>query len=222
MVAKKPTNYSLQQAMTDVANLRLQLGTPMPSPQYYADQTSGDIAAPGAGGAWYSLGGGYFKFISSNDGAAYDTGCQSQWNTSPITVGSTTPTLLFTFNVGAGIYRIQGILSCTNGSSGTLQPQSIAFGGTCAMTAMRVQVRSAQEGSVTSTAAFGQINSLGSNPTAVRTPALNEIFTIEMNGIFNVSTPGTFLVDGEELTSGSDVSYVVNAYSFVELMPRTT
>jgi hypothetical protein len=104
MVAKKPTNYSLTQAMTDIAGLRNQLGTPYINPIYLADQIA-DPSDPGAGSTVYSLTGN-LKYTSWVDGNNYDTGRYTQITTSQQTynTGSGQAMTGLSFNVGIGTY----------------------------------------------------------------------------------------------------------------------
>jgi hypothetical protein len=159
--------------------------------------------------------------VFASDGNNYDTERLTFYNTGTVPITSTTPITIYTMTVGVGTYRLSGILSCTNGASGTLQGQTMRIGGTATLSSIRLQVRSAQEGSTSSTAAYGQITSTGADPSGVRTPALSEIFSIEFDGIFVVSAAGTVLVQGRNVTSSSDVSYTVNQFSFADLMPVT-
>jgi hypothetical protein len=151
----------------------------------------------------------------------YNSGPLSLTNASAVPITSTTPTTIFTINDVAAntTYRIHGVISGTNGASGTLQPQTMRVNGTLTATALRLQVRSAQEGSVTSAAALGQITALNTDASTARTPALGEIFTIEFDGVLVVDTAGTLLIQGRCETSGSDVTWSANAYSFVDLTP---
>lgn len=165
--------------------------------------------------------GGSLQVINQGDGNTYDTERLTLYNTSPVPINSTIPITIFSGQVGAGTYRIHGIITGANGASGTLQPQTMRIGGTSVLSAIRLVVRSAQEGSVTSAAALGQIASAGTDPSTVRTPALSEIFTIEFDGIMVVQTAGTLLIQGRNVTSGSDVTWTADAYSFAELMPVT-
>jgi hypothetical protein len=116
MVAKKP-NYSLSQALTDIATIRNQLGTPINVPQYYADQ-SADTVAPGAGTGLYSLTGN-MKYVSWLDGNNYDTGTLTQWLPSQQTfnTGSGQAMTPLTFNLGIGTYHFKMHVPGTTGAA---------------------------------------------------------------------------------------------------------
>lgn len=154
------------------------------------------------------------------DGNQYNSGPLTLYNTSTVDIDSTSPITIFTLPVAVGTYRVHGILSCTNAAAGTLQPQSMRFiNGTGTISVLRVQVRSAQEGSTASTSAFGQITSENGDPSAVRTPALSEIFTMEFDGVIVISAAGTITLAGRNETSSTDATYTVNEFSFVDLTP---
>jgi hypothetical protein len=116
MVAKKP-NYSLSQALIDVATIRNQLATPMTVPQYYGDQ-SADTVAPGAGTGLYSLTGN-MKYVSWLDSNNYDMGTLTQWLPSQLTfnTGSGQQMVPLTFNLGIGTYHFKLHIAGTTGAA---------------------------------------------------------------------------------------------------------
>jgi hypothetical protein len=177
-------------------------------------------ANPAAGNARYFAD---TRQIARNVHANGDVWClerQSKHVASDIPIVSTTPATIFTFNAGVGVYRIHGVLTCVNGGSGTLQPQTMRIAGTASPGNTRVAVRSAQMGSTTSTAAFDQITAFNADPGVIRTPALSEIFSIEFDGVVNINVAGTVTVEAREVTSAADVGFTVKAFSFCDFWPE--
>jgi hypothetical protein len=156
------------------------------------------------------------------DTVSYNSGPKFIKLTAGVPVASITPVTIFTHHVAIGDYYLHGVITGANGSTGTLQEQTIEFTGTCAVSGMRVTVRSAQTATATSTAALGQVGGLGSIPAGGRTPALSEVFTIEWDGFITVSTAGTLIIGGLCVTSASDVGWTADAYSYSMVNPSIT
>lgn len=213
------TPYTLEQAEEDISTLRGQVDQ-LTEILRMTDSTA-DWTNTVTGGAWlYSLAG-HLKYLSS-DANAYSTGHLISVLASDVPVPSTSPATVFTNNVNASTsYYVHGCVFGVNGASGTLQPQGIRFGGTCTVTSMLIRVLSIAEFANTSSPpmANGRITSLGTSISNPRTPALNELFQIQFEGIINVNAAGTLILQAREELSGSDVSWTAKANTLMVLEP---
>lgn len=190
--------YTLQQAQRDIADLRGVIA------HLLLSRPNGFLVAAGA------------------DGNNYSTSSQILIVPSNVPVTSTSPSTVLTTNVIAGEqYLVSGWVRGLNGSSGTLQAQTIRFSGTCTVSSILVRVWTTAEFANTSSPpmANGAITALNADPSNTRTPALNEDFDIVFEGIVNVNGSGTLTLQAREVTSSSDVSWTALANSFMVLRP---
>lgn len=187
MVAKKP-NYTLSQALQDVAGIRNYLGTPFTDLQYYGDQTA-DPAAPGAGGGLYSLAGGYMKFISSSDSNPYDTGTLTQWVTSQLTfnTGSGQQMVPLTFSLSPGTYHFKLHIAGTTGAAAGNATVNFVGPSASMVSTSAIWVVGQNVITRTTTSFSGAITSTGLASGAI---------TCWVKGIMTLTAAGTFYPQG--------------------------
>jgi hypothetical protein len=162
-------------------------------------------------------------YTETADGNAYNAARLTLRSSSTTNITSVTPTLINNLqaNVVATTYRVQGTIVGTNGSSGTLQPQTIRFNGSATASSADVVVYSYEPGEGTSPN-IGRITALNADPDfgfGGSGPALNATMIFQYDGVINVSGAGTLGVYGRNVTSSADVAWTALVNSWFELKP---
>jgi hypothetical protein len=105
-------------------------------------------------------------------------------------------------------------------ASGVVQAFRIQFNGTTTvLSAMRVRTRTYNEAAgVTFNA--GTISGLAASGADTGGIPNGAVWSVDFEGVFTVSTAGTFHVDGLQSTSSASETFTVQALSWMELTPQ--
>lgn len=219
----EPTSqlYTLTQAQDDVATTAGQVD------RMSEALTQGDVTdqpnVPAAGNIQYSSSG-HQRYVSSADGATYNTGRNSQVLTgSQITINSTSATDICTALVAAGRYHFHGQIIWTQGS--TQAQQAMRFNGTATISTMGGVILHDYDAGVNGnnvvSTFFTAYNTDSSAYGAAGIPA-NTASWWRFDGTVAFSTSGNFRLQARCVTSSADTFKVFPDYSYIDMLPVTS